>query len=132
MWTKLHAAVLAVQRKQPVSHSREELYRAVQDLCMHKFSANLLRRLQEDVDSHVQELLAGLVGQTPDHGAFLALVMETWQDHCDQMMTIRSIFLYLDRTYVIHLSGSRSLWDIGLQSFRKQLLARPEPVRKEH
>lgn len=42
-----------------------------------------------------------------------------------QMLTIRSIFLYLDRTYVISTMGVRSLFDMGLQLFRNHLAAHP-------
>lgn len=30
------------------------------------------------------------------------LAATCWKNHCDQMQSIRSVFLYLDRTYVIH------------------------------
>ena len=32
---------------------------------------------------------------------------------------IRSIFLYLDRTYVLHTPGMKSLWDLGLELYRQ-------------
>lgn len=44
-----------------------------------------------------------------------------WTDHCDQMLLIRSIFLYLDRTYVVPKCSVRSLWDMGLLLFRENL-----------
>jgi cullin-4 len=61
---------------------------------------------------------------------FLSHVEGCWQDHCDQMLVIRSIALYLDRTYVIQNSGVRSLWDMGLQLFRLNLSACPEVESK--
>lgn len=42
------------------------------------------------------------------------------------MLTIRSTFLYLDRTYVISTSGTRSLFEMGLQSFGQHLAQHPE------
>ena len=48
-------------------------------------------------------------------------VQKCWQDHCSQMLTIRRIFLYLDRSYVINTSGVRSLFEMGLQLFRAHL-----------
>ncbi|KAJ3037082.1 Cullin-4 [Rhizophlyctis rosea] len=35
---------------------------------------------------------------------------------------IRSIFLYLDRTYVLQTAGLRSLWDMGLDLFRTNIM----------
>lgn len=43
-WEKLQKAIRAVQQKQPIATSREELYRAVEDLCVHKMGANLYER----------------------------------------------------------------------------------------
>ena len=53
-------------------------------------------------------------------------VEKTWEDVCAQMLTIRQIFLYLDRSYVIAASGVRSLFEMGLQLFRTHLAAHPE------
>lgn len=71
-------------------------------------------------------LYAGLVSQTPDPVLFLELVQHTWDAHCNQMSTIRSIFLYLDRTYVIQSGNVTSLWEMGLMQFRRHLEAAPE------
>lgn len=43
-WEKLQRAVVAVQTQQPIATSREELYRAVNDLCVHKMGAKLYDR----------------------------------------------------------------------------------------
>lgn len=46
---------------------------------------------------------------------FLPLVDHVWEDHCDHMLTIRNIFLKLDRSYVLQTPGLLSIWDMGLQ-----------------
>lgn len=99
---------------------------AVEDLCVHKMAGNLYRRLQQECETHIASKLRALVGRSPDAVVFLSHVASCWQDHCDQMLVIRSIALYLDRTYVIQNSGVRSLWDMGLQLFRCHLSACPE------
>lgn len=43
-WDKLQQAVAAVQGKRPIATSREELYRAVEDLCVHKMGSRLYDR----------------------------------------------------------------------------------------
>ena len=53
-------------------------------------------------------------------------VERTWEDLCSQLLTVRQIFLYLDRSYVISASGVRSLFEMGLQLFRSHLAAHPE------
>ena len=47
------------------------------------------------------------------------------------MLTIRQIFLYLDRSYVIAASGVRSLFEMGLQLFRTHLAAHPEVTHED-
>src|SRR5689334_8100581 len=43
---------------------------------------------------------------------------------------IRSIFLYLDRTYVIQSGGVRGIWDMGLQLFRTHIMSNSEIEKK--
>lgn len=65
-----------------------------------------------------------------DPVGFLQHVEDTWNHHCNQMLTIRSIFLYLDRTYVLNASGVKSLFDMGLQLFRVHLSVHPDIEKK--
>ncbi|KAJ7544778.1 hypothetical protein O6H91_09G092800 [Diphasiastrum complanatum] len=129
-WAKIKEAVVAIHLKQPVSCSLEELYQAVEDLCLHKMASNLYQRLQQECEVHISEKITSLVGQSPDTVVFLSQVEKCWQDHCEQMLMIRSIALYLDRTYVIQNSNIKSLWDMGLQLFRKHLSLCPEVEHK--
>lgn len=46
---------------------------------------------------------------------------DCWQSHCEQMIMIRSIFLYLDRTYVLQNPSIHSIWDMGLDLFRSHI-----------
>jgi cullin-4 len=43
---------------------------------------------------------------------------------------IRSIFLYLDRTYVLQTSTLKSLWEMGLFVFRENILSSSALLRK--
>eukprot|EP00698_Gefionella_okellyi_P004130 TRINITY_DN13866_c0_g1_i1.p1 TRINITY_DN13866_c0_g1~~TRINITY_DN13866_c0_g1_i1.p1 ORF type:complete len:812 (+),score=199.83 TRINITY_DN13866_c0_g1_i1:196-2436(+) len=128
-WQKLVSAVRAVHRKEPVSCSLEELYKAVENLCIHKMAVNLCSRLQQECEQHISVEATRLIGQTSDPDAFLSLVDNCWQDHCEQMHMIRSIFLYLDRTYVIG-TPLRGLWEMGLQQYRQYIATQPEVERK--
>ncbi|CAM9253342.1 unnamed protein product [Pylaiella littoralis] len=117
-WEKLQRAVAAIQTKEPTATSREELYRAVEDLCVHKMGAKLYDRLREECGSHTRKEMESLQGQTPDCNAFLQLVDQKWQDHCSSMLTLRNVFLYLDRSFVLQTPSLRSIWDMGLELFR--------------
>lgn len=59
---------------------------------------------------------------------FLERVGAMWHDHSSQMLTIRHIFLYLDRTHVISTTTARSLFDMGLQLLGRHLASMPEVI----
>ncbi|KAF1384935.1 hypothetical protein EPR50_G00106120 [Perca flavescens] len=58
-----------------------------------------------------------------DSVLFLKKIDKCWQDHCRQMIMIRSIFLFLDRTYVLQNSMLPSIWDMGLELFRFYIIS---------
>ncbi|XLR04178.1 hypothetical protein S83_070376, partial [Arachis hypogaea] len=99
-WAKLKSAIYAIFLKQPDSCDLEKLYQAVSDLFIYKMAENLYQQIEMECEAHVSIALQSLVGQSPDLVVFLSLVERCWQDLCDQMLMIRGIALYLDRTYV--------------------------------
>lgn len=103
------------------------LLQAVEDMCRHQMQDRLYKRLQAECDAHIAQQLAGLQSQTQlAPAAFLEQVAAMWDNYCSQMLLIRSIFLYLDRTYVITLPGLRSLFDTGLACLRQHLGEHPK------
>mmetsp|Transcript_54946 Transcript_54946/g.112192 ORF Transcript_54946/g.112192 Transcript_54946/m.112192 type:complete len:775 (+) Transcript_54946:478-2802(+) len=129
-WQKLQQSVRAVHNEEKIGQSYEELYKAVEDLCIHKLGQNLYVKLQAECEEHIKKEIASLVAQTADAVLFLEVVEQCWQTHTKQMSLIRSIFLYLDRTYVIQSCNVCSLWAMGLQLFRKHLDLAPEVINK--
>ena len=98
-WEKLEKAVGSVYEKMAVQESKEELYRAVEDLCMHKLGSWLYEELSGVCRAHIFELVDGLIGKTSDQTQYLVTVDGVWKEHCDQMITLRNIFLHLDRNF---------------------------------
>ncbi|XP_057545194.1 cullin-4-like [Amaranthus tricolor] len=129
-WATLKSAINAIFLKQPDSCDLEKLYQAVNDLCLHKMGGSLYQRIEKECEAHVSAVLHSLVGQSPDLVVFLSLVEKCWQDLCDQLLMIRGIALYLDRTYVKQTPNVKSLWDMGLQLFHKHLSLCPEVEHK--
>ncbi|KAM7505971.1 hypothetical protein LguiB_004875 [Lonicera macranthoides] len=129
-WATLKSAISAIFLKQPDPCDLEKLYQAVNDLCLHKMGGSLYQRIEKECESHISTALQSLVGQSEDLMVFLSLVEKCWQDFCDQMLMIRGIALYLDRTYVKQTPNVRSLWDMGLQLFRKHLSLASEVEHK--
>ena len=73
-WARLQTAVRAVHAKQAVGHSLEELYRAVEDMCLQNMASVVYDRLRGECELHIESRLEALLGQTPDTLAFLSLV----------------------------------------------------------
>ena len=71
-WAKLRAATLKVQANEPVSYSQEELYRAVEDLCLHKMGGRLYQRLEALCNDHVRSIVHQIdAGGDDEPAAFL-------------------------------------------------------------
>ncbi|KAL6553166.1 Cullin-4 [Orobanche gracilis] len=129
-WATLKSAIGAIFLKQPNICDLEKLYQAVNNLCLHKMGGSLYQRIEKECETYISAALQFLVGQSEDLLVFLSLVEKCWQDFCDQMLMIRGIALYLDRTYVKQTPSMRSLWDMGLQIFHKHLSLASEVKHK--
>ena len=128
-WSRLHQAIVAIQEKQQnFVLSFEELYQSVEDMCTWKMSEQLYIKLEKACDDHLGKLWSELVQKFESLGngeMLLESYNECWKDHCEQILMIRSIFLYLDRTYVLQQNSStkRSIWEMGLYLFRTHFFA---------
>ncbi|NWX67549.1 CUL4A protein, partial [Alca torda] len=138
-WQKLHEAVGAIQSSISIKYNLEELYQAVENLCSYKVSATLYKQLRQVCEDHVKAqilqfreypflvhrnvFLNRCCTDSLDSLLFLKKINKCWQDHCRQMIMIRSIFLFLDRTYVLQNSMLPSIWDMGLELFRNHVIS---------
>ncbi|KAI8850950.1 Cullin-domain-containing protein [Chytridium lagenaria] len=121
-WGKLRAAVLSIYSSTRVTESLEELYKACENLCLQKKASTVYTNLQAVCEEHVKKELESLrqVDHTGD--LWLQALDDCWTSFCRQQMMIRSIFLYLDRTYVLQTAGMKNIWDLGLSLFRTHIM----------
>jgi len=92
-------AIEAVRSRTPTKQSHETLYRAVENLCVHKRADEAYGDFRNGADVRAREVLQGLdKGKIPDASVFLSSFDAAWGEYCSQALTLRSIFLYLDRT----------------------------------
>ncbi|XP_018602040.1 cullin-4B-like [Scleropages formosus] len=122
-WQKLKEAVEAIQNSTSIKYNLEELYQAVENLCSHKISAKLYKQLRVVCEDHIKAQIHQFREEALDSVLFLKKIDKCWQDHCRQMIMIRSIFLFLDRTYVLQNSMLPSIWDMGLELFRFYIIS---------
>uniref|UniRef100_A0AAQ6A0D3 Cullin-4B n=1 Tax=Amphiprion ocellaris TaxID=80972 RepID=A0AAQ6A0D3_AMPOC len=98
-WQKLKEAVEAIQNSTSIKYNLEELYQAVENLCSHKISAKLYKQLRAVCEDHIKAQIDQFREYPSQfHVLFLKKIDKCWQDHCRQMIMIRSIFLFLDLT----------------------------------
>ncbi|XP_063395536.1 cullin-4A [Cydia fagiglandana] len=120
-WSKLREAVVAIQTSTAIAYSLEELYQAVENMCSHKMASQLYVNLTNLVEAHVKANIEQFLSESMDRQVFLKRMDDCWRAHCRQMIMIRSIFLYLDRTYVLQNPSIHSIWDMGLDLFRHHI-----------
>ncbi|KAK2719883.1 cullin-4B-like [Artemia franciscana] len=122
---KLTEAVTAIHKSVPTYVLLQDLFKSVEDLCREKKDQMLYDKLRELAESHIQGQVGQFLENNVDPEAFLKLLDCCWQAHCNQMLKIRSIFLYLDRTYVLQNATVPSIWDMGLEQFRHHVISQP-------
>jgi len=120
---KLKNAVKAIQTAQPIDASLEELYQAVEALCSYGMGEEVYNHLKNLIEDHVKVYLEQFLSvSSVDKLHFMKKMNECWSSHCQQMIMTRSIFLFLDRTYVLQHPQVMSIWEMGLDTFRKCIL----------
>ena len=115
---KLRKAVVAIQQAKPIDSSLEELYAAVENLCTNGLSRQVYDDLKSLVEEHVKVSVEPFLGESLDKLTFMKNMNECWTSHCREMIMVGSIFLFLDRTYVLQNAAVLSIWDMGLDLFR--------------
>ena len=119
---RLRRAVVAIQQATAIDATLEELYQSVEDLCSHGMAERVYQALKLLVENYVQDCVQQFLGESLDKLVFMKKMNECWSGHCRQMIMIRSIFLFLDRTYVLQHPTVMSIWELGLDTFRRCVL----------
>ena len=88
----------------------------------HGMAEQVYAQLRELVEGHTRDMVQQFLGESMDKLIFMKKMNEAWSGHCQQIIMVRSIFLFLDRTYVLQQPGVLSIWDLGLDTFRRHIL----------
>uniref|UniRef100_A0A0N5A7K2 Cullin-4 n=1 Tax=Syphacia muris TaxID=451379 RepID=A0A0N5A7K2_9BILA len=121
-WHLLEEAVIAIQTKQKAHTTFEQLYHTVENWCNFGCATEMYEKLRECILNHVKSELTGLTEHFDATILFLQHLNSMWLEHCEQMVMIRSVFLFLDRTFVLQTASLLSLWDLGLEIFRDTVI----------
>ncbi|KAI9687768.1 MAG: hypothetical protein M1822_001848 [Bathelium mastoideum] len=122
VWTKLDAALDLTFREGKVTFPLEELYRGVENVCRQGFAHTLHSRLKVKCKANVAETL-----KAPIHGGIgeknvdvLRAVIAAWVQWKTQMITVQSMFYYMDRSYLLQ-SPEPSLREMAIALFRNNI-----------
>lgn len=111
----------------PLIYSQEHLYKSVENLCINRFAEPTYKKLEMLLEKNMRLNVLGKLKDfvrecAEDLDAFIGNVLEVWSNICRQMLVIRNIFLYLDRTYVLQTVGLKSIWELGIDLFREIII----------
>lgn len=111
----------------------ERLYRNVEDLCRHGKAKELFSHLRKVCDSHLQHVVLQRIDQ--DAGSVsqsvlkLKSVHKQWLKWQKQSTTIRSIFSYLDRAFLLNQKDLPQINDMTIALFRRACFKQSEATR---
>ena len=125
VWAQLDTALSAIFLREKLPYSMEELYRGVEIVCKQGRALEIYKKLCEkctrDISTRVKEPLLQ-VSATDSAVGVLNAVVHAWSTWSKQMETIRSIFFYLDRSYLLH-SSHPSIDEMGTTEFRTHIFS---------
>ncbi|KAH0562716.1 hypothetical protein GP486_002621, partial [Trichoglossum hirsutum] len=119
IWIQLDAALTAIFNSEKLPYSLEELYRGVENVCRQDQAAKLYEKTKERCRAYVATNLKAPLLEKTSHSdvEVLQAVQSSWKKWYRQLMTIRSIFFYMDRSYLLS-SADASINDMGVAQFR--------------
>ncbi|GMH58127.1 hypothetical protein TrLO_g15947 [Triparma laevis f. longispina] len=121
----------------PITETRESLYKGVEDLCIHKHSPKLFTSLKTLLQTHCTLTLLpkiktfllssnftiiSLQTPSPTPKLFLTLLGKVWNDWLGSLGDLKSIYLYLDRSYCLTNVGVPMIIDLGVNLFLTEVL----------
>ncbi|KAI1393758.1 Cullin-domain-containing protein [Hypoxylon trugodes] len=120
----LDALQAIFEQKQP-RQPLERLYRGVEDLCRHGSSRELYEILRERCDNYLKNNLhKSIVAEAgPSDVDMLRSVHKHWVIWNTQSITIRSVFSYLDRSFLLGNKELAQINDMALSLFRRTVFA---------
>jgi hypothetical protein len=134
-WAHLAVAVADIHSERASARGKELLYRSVEALAVHGHGARLYAALQGALRERVAAIARELAGPGTAPGTtpaastaaeFLARADAAWAAHARHTQLIASVFIYLDRTYVVQTPGAVTIWDLGVALFRDLVASAPQ------
>ena len=133
VWKRLEASLSAIFADEILPYSNEELYRGVEIVCRQGKAYDLYKKLQNACNFNVlHNINKPLIQQSSDNNsvAVLQSVVQAWSRWNKQLETLRSIFFYLDRSYLLHSASEPLIDEMGVNEFRTNVFM-PEQLQSK-
>lgn len=121
VWKRLEASLSAIFADEKLPYSNEELYRGVENVCRQGKAAGLYEELENACHWNIlHNISEPLIQVTGNDNAVVVLqsVVSAWSRWNKQLETVRSIFFYLDRSYLLPSASLPSIDEMGVFEFR--------------
>ncbi|KAI4258555.1 MAG: hypothetical protein LQ352_001190 [Teloschistes flavicans] len=123
---QLNAALSAVLADEKIACSNEELYKGVENLCRQNKAAmlysNLCEKCRHGISSRIEKPLNAKVSKMHD-SELLQEVIKEWDAWTERLRIIRSIYFFLDRSYLLHSASLPSIEEMGTNEFRNSIFS---------
>ncbi|KAI0166089.1 cullin-4A [Xylariaceae sp. FL1272] len=124
---ELNEALAAIFEQKPPQYPLEKLYRGVEDICRHGEAPALFDSLEQQCRAYLNGPPKRSIGTEIVNSDINALrsVYKHWVTWNNQSTIIRSIFSYLDRSFLLNSKDShrRQINDMAIELFRNMLFA---------
>lgn len=124
VWDQLDAALATILGDGRSRHALEELYRGAENICRQGRSAELYKRLRARCEAHlagqVKEGLTAEARQLSDVD-LLSSYLGSWKRWSSSLVTIRSIFYYMDQTYLLRNPENPGITEMGQGLFKNHV-----------
>ena len=126
VWGQLDISLTAIFKNEKPPCSLEELYRGAENVCRQGKAAETYKRLRERftnfMSQTMREELKSKAAGSSDIDTLKAFV-EAWTKWSTQLKTVRSIFYYMDQTYLLRSAENPNVTETGLELFRSFVFA---------
>lgn len=124
IWTQLTDALTRIFNDEQDGYSKEDLYRGVENVCRQGGASTLFSRLDVRCRSHIeQDVRASILQRVElDNVSVLQAVLKEWARWSAHMSTIRAIFFFMDRSYLLS-SSKPTLDQFTPQLFRETIFS---------
>ncbi|KAK6057386.1 cullin family protein [Cooperia oncophora] len=130
-WLTLEASINAIQTKQHVTTNLEQLYKVVESLCENKMARTTYDKLLDNIRKWIGRFRNELSEKCVAGGVeFMKAIENLWSDYCEQMILIRNVFLYLDRTFILENIDESPIWESSLVIFREEIILHGSVLKK--